>query len=106
MGSFNCAGSKPSGDVTLWLRGRADLWIEQEEKDITPDILLIGLQEMCDLKATNILGDEKSAHRWVDFLLENVIRAYGDDYKMVATNNLVGLVTVIFARTDLVPSQS
>ena len=43
VGTMNCAGSKPSGDVTLWLRGRADLWIEQEEKEITPDILFIGL---------------------------------------------------------------
>ena len=60
---------------------------------------------MCDLNIANIAGDEKSAQRWVDFLTENIRRAYGDDYKMVATNNLVGLVTVIFCRSSLAPSK-
>jgi hypothetical protein len=40
------------------LKGESEVWHEQEAYTTIPDLVIIGLQEMCKLTATNILGDE------------------------------------------------
>lgn len=58
---------------------------------------------MCQLKAKNILGDEGRRREWSAKITEQVNIAYpGQQYIHVSDMNLVGLLTVIIAKSDIV----
>jgi hypothetical protein len=86
-GTWNCAGEAPRESVVEWLRGRG----EGE-----PDIVILGLQEVCQLTPTNMLGDPERVREWEFFLDNEVRRAFTVRYRMIVQKDLVGLVLVVF----------
>lgn len=94
VGTWNCAGTGPDQSLVPWLSCASP----------EPDILILGLQEMCMLTATNILGDEGRMNEWVDFVVTQVKEAFpGSRYTKVAAESLVGLLTIVFAKNTLHP---
>lgn len=92
VGTWNCAGTGPDQSLVSWLSCASP----------EPDILILGLQEMCMLTATNILGDEGRMREWVEFVERQVKEAFpGSRYVKVDTGSLVGLLTILFVKDTL-----
>lgn len=93
-GTWNCAGTGPDQSLVPWLSCASP----------EPDLLILGLQEMCMLTATNILGDEGRMKEWVDFVERQVKEAFpGSRYAKVAVESLVGLLTIVLVKDTLHP---
>ncbi|KAJ1445468.1 Endonuclease/exonuclease/phosphatase [Pelagophyceae sp. CCMP2097] len=98
--SWNVNGKNaPSLGVDLkpWLRAQGAL---------AADLFAVGLQEMVDLTAVNVVADTKSAKRaeqWKD-LLEQALLALGSPhgcgYELVAQKHMVGVLLVVYVRTN------
>ena len=70
-----------------------------------PDLLIVALQEMCQLKATNLLGDEHRKNEWLEFILVQANLAYPQaEYKPVINQHLVGLFSVVLASDRIISS--
>lgn len=68
----------------------------------SPDILVIGLQEMVNLNPQNliIMSNESNIANW-DILIAQNIKAYSA-YTQVASNDLVGIyITVLVRKSEL-----
>lgn len=91
VGTWNCAGDAPRESVVQWLRG-------QNSAESEPDMLVIGLQEACELTATKMLGDPERIRDWVGFLGNEVRSAYQASYIMIIQKDLVGLLLAVFVQ--------
>ena len=89
-GTWNCGGTSPSASLVPWLRA-----VE------TPELVVLGLQEMCKLTASNLLGNEERTQQWTTFLISEVQAAYGVSYRVIDVKALVGLLLVTLIREDL-----
>jgi hypothetical protein len=77
--TWNAATNSPSGSLAEWLQCKGKRF---ETQINPPDVIVIGLQEMCEL--TKILGDSKKAQEWVLFLENETRKAFkGTQYKIV-----------------------
>jgi hypothetical protein len=65
IGTWNCAGTPPSQNLSKWLKGNT-------EEVPGYDVIVICLQEMCKLKAKNMLGDEGREECWHNFIKDQV----------------------------------
>lgn len=89
-------------------------WLEAGLNDRAADIVAIGLQEMIELSATNVVGssivDTQSRERaaaWLDMFRESlrtIGRRSNVDYELVASTQMVGIFLAVFARITLLHS--
>jgi hypothetical protein len=89
-------------------------WLEAGLNDKAADIVAIGLQEMIELSATNVVGssivDTQSRERataWLDMFRESLAsigRRSNVDYELVASTQMVGIFLAVFARITLLHS--
>lgn len=91
VGTWNCAGDIPRETIVPWLKGSG-----LSLKD--PDIVIIGLQEVCELTPSNMLGDPDRVREWILFMCNEVRLAYSSRMLMVTHKDLVGLLIVIFVQ--------
>mmetsp|Transcript_22732 Transcript_22732/g.40891 ORF Transcript_22732/g.40891 Transcript_22732/m.40891 type:complete len:498 (+) Transcript_22732:748-2241(+) len=89
VGTWNCAGEAPRDTIVPWLR-------QHSVPGQDPDILVIGLQEACELTPTRMLGDPDRVRDWIFFLCNELRQAFRSRYLMIVQKDLVGLVLVVF----------
>lgn len=68
------------------------------------DIICIGLQETCELNARNLMQDNKSWEAWMRWSQSGIKEVYADTFTIVATANLVGMLLLIFVKSNLIDS--
>eukprot|EP00300_Choanocystis_sp_HF-7_P015262 c18990_g1_i3.p1 GENE.c18990_g1_i3~~c18990_g1_i3.p1 ORF type:complete len:849 (+),score=195.30 c18990_g1_i3:319-2547(+) len=77
-------------------------WLQPE---LRPDIFVVGLQEVVDLTAQNlIMTDATRANEWEKALTQAINKV--DHYELVGRRQLVGIFLAVFARGDLFPDLS
>lgn len=75
--TWNTSGNSPKGELSEWLLSLS----KKHTVPIVPDLLIIGLQEMCEL--TKLLGDQLREQEWVDYLRQETGKAFGSKYSIV-----------------------
>lgn len=91
-GTWNVNASKPIEDLVPWLI-----------TDPVPDVYVIGLQEMVDLNAGNLIVDNSASKAWE----EKILQCLSDNYKSqlwvrCSSKHMVGVAMMVFARVDVV----
>lgn len=89
-GTWNCGGTSPSASLVPWLQTIS-----------TAELVVLGLQEICKLSASNLLGNEERTQQWTLFVISEVQAAYATEYRVIDVKALVGLLVVSLIREDL-----
>lgn len=103
VGTWNVNGKKPSENLSTWL-------CYGNPTDRLPDIYVVGLQEIVDLTAGNVVNDSHAkdrSHVWADILqthLDRMAAAHPSSqqgnqklkYHKVADKHLVGILLCVF----------
>jgi len=89
-GTWNCGGTSPSASLVPWL-----------QTVHSPELVVLGLQEICKLTASNMLGNEERTQQWTTFLISEVQAAYSLQYRVIDVKALVGLLLVTLVCEDL-----
>ena len=101
VGTWNCAGTGPRDSLVNWLRCEKN----ETEDSNGYDIIVISLQEICELTTMNILGKESSQELWLDFVKNQIRRAFPDRYyesvrdMQIMMQHLVGIMSVVLINT-------
>lgn len=75
---------------------------KQELECNDPDIIVVGLQEACELNALNILNESQSKNPWLHFIVSEINSHFKSPaYSLIFTESLVGLMLVILAKNEL-----
>jgi hypothetical protein len=91
VGTWNCAGDSPRESIVTWLKGSS-------QASVDPDILFIGLQEVCKLTPANMLGDLSRVQEWILFVCNEVREAFPSRFLLVTHKDLVGLLLIVFIK--------
>ena len=92
-------------------------WLRPAAGQALPGVVAVGLQEMVELKAAELIHGQKShggevlCQRWreeLNGLLDRTVgvsngKSGGGGYVCLATEQLVGLMMVVFVRRELLP---
>eukprot|EP01138_Halocafeteria_seosinensis_P013564 gb/GECG01013853.1/.p1 GENE.gb/GECG01013853.1/~~gb/GECG01013853.1/.p1 ORF type:complete len:870 (+),score=105.76 gb/GECG01013853.1/:1-2610(+) len=108
-GTWNVAGKWPNEDLESWLS-------PEETSTRMADIYAIGLQEMVDLTASNVLMENQSVKRaaqWKEHILQilnTLVDQKGGElpsdfgkYEVIGCTHLVGILILVVVRSPLVP---
>ena len=76
--TWNAAGNSPRGNLSEWLRCQSKKY---ENSVLAPDLLVIGIQEMCEL--TKLLGDQTREIEWAEYLRLEAFKTFGIEYAIV-----------------------
>nr|CCA22575.1 inositol polyphosphate 5phosphatase putative [Albugo laibachii Nc14] len=105
MGTWNVNAKKPlalseASKIAQWIRGSRDT-----NESINPDIVAIGLQEIVDLNAVNVVVNNHSVQRsnaWEETILHALNTQFQPEnqYKTVMEKHLVGISLLLFVRKD------
>eukprot|EP00474_Spongospora_subterranea_P009019 CRZ09477.1 hypothetical protein [Spongospora subterranea] len=79
---------------------RLDAWLKPEIMQTPPDIYAIGMQEIVDLNASNVMRDPQTAEPWI----QKFQSCLSDDYVLVNYKQLVGIVLCVFAKREHYPN--
>lgn len=75
IGTWNCAGTCPSKNIIDWFNRTTEEY----------DIIVINLQEVCELTTMNILANENGQDVWLHFLINQVRIAFpSTQYEIVS----------------------
>ena len=83
IGTWNCAGTGPRDSLINWLRCENN----QGSCGEGYDIIVISLQEICELTTMNILGKESSQELWLNFIKTQIRSAFPDSYFETVISN-------------------
>ncbi|CAG9334456.1 OCRL_3 [Blepharisma stoltei] len=99
IGTWNTAGKGPSEDLFLWFCCQNDVYLEPEQ---SPDMIVICLQEMCELSPKNIVGDDVRMRNWMSHICNQINDSFpGNQYTIVGDEHLMGLLTMIFVKFSM-----
>ncbi|KAK0400060.1 hypothetical protein QR680_003335 [Steinernema hermaphroditum] len=103
VGTWNVNGGKNMYNVAF--RGESALAMWLFPQGVIPyDIVAIGLEEIVDLSAGNIMKASTTNQRvWCDGLRKTLIENTGIQYVLVGCDQLVGVCLYVFARPRLAP---
>ena len=74
--------------------------LEMEYND--PDIIVVGLQEACELNALNILNESQSKSPWLQFIVSEINSHFKfPAYSLILSESLVGIILVVLAKNEL-----
>ena len=76
--SWNTAGNPPKGNLSEWILCQS---IKYQFPIKGPELIVIGLQEMCEL--TKLLGDKTREKEWVEYLQQQIQKAFDINYLIV-----------------------
>ena len=94
--TWNAAGNSPKGNLSEWFLCKSRQFENIKE---SPDVIVIGIQEMCEL--TKLLGDLSREKEWADFLTLQAYAAFQQNFVVVAQSSLVGLMILILAKPEI-----
>lgn len=90
-GTWNVNAGKPVEDLIPWLI-----------TDPVPDVYVVGLQEMVDLKAGNLIKDNAMNKPWEDKIIQTLSENQkSKKYQLVASKHMVGVALFVFASRDI-----
>ncbi len=105
VGTWNVNGKFPKEDISAWLT-------EGAEVDVyLPDVYVVGLQEMVDLNAANVVAQAQCGKRskeWQVLLQETLSKASsggkeGERFELLGTHYLVGVMIAVLAKKKYRP---
>jgi hypothetical protein len=76
--TWNAAGLEPAGDIRNALRGISEM---HPAPVVSPDFIVVGMQEICFLG--KVWGDSNREQLWTGFITQQVLSAFGNEYKTV-----------------------
>jgi hypothetical protein len=95
VGTWNVNAHLPTEDLSRWLKA-----------DAQPDIYAIGLQEAVELNAGNAVStNESNMLTWEQTISRTLLGMYGaksQEYTMMLSRQLVGIVLFVFVRMPVV----
>uniref|UniRef100_A0A1I7XYG1 phosphoinositide 5-phosphatase n=1 Tax=Steinernema glaseri TaxID=37863 RepID=A0A1I7XYG1_9BILA len=103
VGTWNVNGGKNMYNVAFRGESALSLWLFPQ--GVVPyDIVCIGLEEIVDLSAGNIVKTSTTNQRiWCDGIRKTLIENTGIQYVLVGCDQLVGVCLYVFARPRLAP---
>ena len=93
----------PNEDGEIIYSGVEELLKDSFAGQTCPDVIVIGLQEMIELNASNVVGSSvgleatERVNKWKTAILSTLTRT-SPDYKHLASNQLVGLWLGVYVR--------
>lgn len=91
--TWNVGATSPKEDQSL-------VPILKEES--AADVVIVGLQETCELSAKRLLQDGDEWYEWKEWIENNVEEAYNDELALLDLSHLVGMLLCVFIRKSLV----
>ena len=90
LGTWNVNAKAPKDDIDSWLL---------HKNNFDPHMYVLGFQEIVDLNAANLWIENDANEGWE----EKIQKCIGNQYELIASKHLVGILLVIFAKTSLKP---
>lgn len=91
--TFNVNGKLPNQSIRDFIMSH----------DVLPHIIVIGIQEIVELTAGQIVAtDLLKKQEWID-ILKNEMKQYSEPFELLCDNQLVGAAIFLFARKTLTP---
>ncbi|TMS38623.1 hypothetical protein L596_005308 [Steinernema carpocapsae] len=104
VGTWNVNGGKNMYNVAFRGESVLALWFFPQVPALPYDIVAIGLEEIVDLSAGNIVKTSTTNQRvWCDGIRKTLIENTGIQYVLVGCDQLVGVCLYVFARPRLAP---
>lgn len=105
VGSWNSAGKPPSfaNDLTDWFINNIN---RQTNPNYSPDIIVIGMQEIVKLNASNILikSNEEKVKQWKALIYKGISNAFpNEEYIPIKDLHLVGILFICFTKKGINP---
>lgn len=105
VGTWNVNGKFPKEDISAWLTEGADADV------YLPDVYVVGLQEMVDLTAANVVAQAQCGKRskeWLVLLQETLSKASsggkeGERFELLGTHYLVGVMIAVLVKKKYRP---
>ncbi|CDK25474.1 unnamed protein product [Kuraishia capsulata CBS 1993] len=96
-GTYNIAGIPTVGDLKSWL-----FPMENGGTDFSPDIIILGFQEVVELTASNILNSDNSKSAYLQQLVVKQLAAYNEksSYVLLRAEKLASLLLLLFVKTE------
>ena len=89
--SWNCGAAQPTESESL------DSFLKPDGIN-DPDIYIIGLQEIVELNASNMMRDDKKI---IDVWRGGIIKCLGSSYRHIESIRLMGILLFIFVKNEL-----
>lgn len=95
--TWNVGASMPRDDCTL-----GPIFDEEE----AADVVVVGLQEICELSARRVLQDGEEAIFWKKWVQRDIAEVYGNKLEFLEEKHLVGLLILVFVRSSIISEVS
>ncbi|ODV96001.1 hypothetical protein PACTADRAFT_40792, partial [Pachysolen tannophilus NRRL Y-2460] len=97
-GTYNLAGVSKVGDLTEWL-------FPQENNGISPDIVILGFQEVLELNAQNLINNDKSQSVYWQKVVGDQLNSgiTGDTYVLLRAEQMTSIMLLFFVKSDKMP---
>lgn len=98
-GTYNLAGTSKVGDLRDWL-----FPLKNNGSLFSPDVLVLGFQEVVELNAGNILNSDKSQSiYWQNLVLDQLNSTSQQPYVLLRAEQMASLMLLFFVRKDRMP---
>lgn len=92
-GSFNVNGETPDQDISTWIH-------PFEAGGVNHDIVVIGLEEVVELTTSKMLVTDDTKKKFWATKIKRSLNTNGSKYSLVWSNQLGGIVLLLFVRDD------
>lgn len=99
VGTWNVNAKIPKDTLSAWLSTGPNGDMLDEGDNKLPDIYVVGLQEVVALHAINLLTPGRHSRPWE----KKILSTLGKHYRLVGSQQLVGLVLLVAVREELFP---
>ncbi|CCH58977.1 hypothetical protein TBLA_0B01340 [Henningerozyma blattae CBS 6284] len=90
IGTFNVNGKSSDEDLTPWLFSKG--------KDVHPDIVVVGFQEVIELKAGSLLTADSSKGSLWQTMIEECLNQYNEKYAFLRAERLSSILVLSFVK--------
>ncbi|KAG7691916.1 hypothetical protein KL950_004948 [Ogataea haglerorum] len=98
VGSYNLAGNTIAGDLTSWLFPS-----QVGGRSFSPDIVIVGFQEVVELNASNILKNDSSPSQYWQTAIERQLNDGGSSkYVMLRAEYMSSVLLLLYVKADAV----
>ncbi|GMM53891.1 hypothetical protein DAKH74_005070 [Maudiozyma humilis] len=92
IGTYNVNGMSERADLSKWLFPIGNKF--------KPDLVVLGLQEVIELNAGNILNADYTKGSFWEYLVKECLNQYGEKYVLLRVEQMTSLIILFFARAD------
>ncbi|KAH3663838.1 hypothetical protein OGAPHI_005241 [Ogataea philodendri] len=98
VGSYNVAGNTISGDLSSWLFPR-----KIGGSSFSPDIVIVGFQEVIELNASNILKNDATPSQYWQSVIERQLNDAGSNkYLLLRAEYMSSVLLLLYVKADVV----